>query len=155
MLSSSIYSLFYTLLNRCLLPLLRVVYGFLYSPYWWGSCIYTHKGSMEKSSSLQQHMSLFRFAHILTALSAFWSTPSTIASMCVPVRNVILKQRKRHVAPTCKRRKERVISSSSSNPDRDWASWVCLWDAKWFRRLWMEERARKEQDPFLPLPQRL
>ena len=33
MLSSSIYSLFYTLLNRCLLPLLRVVYGLLYSPY--------------------------------------------------------------------------------------------------------------------------
>ena len=33
MLSSSIYSLFYTLLNRCLLPLLRVFYGFLYSPY--------------------------------------------------------------------------------------------------------------------------
>jgi len=64
MLSSSLYSLFYTLLNRCLLPLLRVVYGLLYSPYWWGSCIYTHTKDQWK-------MKLFATTHVSFSLCSY------------------------------------------------------------------------------------
>lgn len=71
------------------------------------------------------------------------------------MRNVILKPGgKRSVAPTCSG------TPTPCKPRGVWSlfqssSWLRLrWRHRPHRRLWMEERARKEQDPFLQWPQR-